>query len=81
MDGTGTDPTVHRIEVVLDGRALEVVEMPVDERVRRLEIAWAHKLADGPHVLELRLLDPRAGEWIRVDDLIVYGVKPAAPRY
>jgi hypothetical protein len=77
MDGTGTDPYVHRIEVRLDDGAPFVVEMPVDERVRRLEVAWAYRLADGLHVLELRLLDPRAGEWIRLDDLITYGDTPA----
>jgi hypothetical protein len=81
MDGTGTDPYVHRIEVALDGQAPEVIEMPVDERVRRLEVAWAYRLADGPHVLELRLLNPRAGEWIRIDDLVVYGAKREAPRW
>jgi hypothetical protein len=80
LDGTGTDPYVHRIEVALDGRAPEVVEMPVDERVRRLEIAWAYRLAGGPHVLRLRLLDPRPGEGIEVNDLVAYGAKPAAPR-
>ena len=79
MDGSGSDPYVHRIEVGLDGRAPVVVAMPVAERVRRLEVAWEYGLANGPHILKLKLLDPRAGEHIRIDDLITYADKPVRP--
>ncbi len=81
MDGTGTDRYVHRVAVALDGEAPEVVEMPVDERARRLEVAWAYKLPAGPHVLKLRLLDPRPGDAIRLDELITYADRPARRPY
>jgi len=81
MDGTGTDPYVFRIEIGLDDRPPLVVPLPVDERVRRLEVAWDYRLAGGPHVLRLKLLNPRPGEHVRIGDLITYADRPAAARY
>jgi hypothetical protein len=81
MDGTGADAHVHRVEIVLDDRPPVVVALPVDERVRRLEIAWGYRLAAGPHILKLKLLGPRPGDEIRLDDLITYADRPAAARY
>jgi uncharacterized membrane protein len=81
MDETGADTRVHRVEIVLDDRPPVVVALPVDERVRRLEVAWGYRLAAGPHILKLKLLDPRAGDEIRIDDLITYADRPAAARY
>jgi len=49
--------------------------------VRRLEVAWAYQLAPGPHTLRLTLRNPRPGESIRLDELIVYGDKPSSPRF
>jgi hypothetical protein len=79
MDGTGTDPFVYRIELVLDDRPPVVFGMPVNELVRRLEISWAYLLPAGKHTIKLRVLNPRPGEYIRVDDLITYGDKPVVP--
>ncbi len=81
MDETGTDPYVYRIEVGLDDRTPAVVAMPVNDLIRRLELDWAYKLESGPHVLKLRLLNPRAGEHIQIDELITYSDRPAARRY
>jgi hypothetical protein len=81
MDGSGADPYVYRIEVGLDDRPPVIVAMPVNDLVRRLEVAWGYRLANGPHILKLELLDPRVGEYIRVDDLITYNDKPAARAY
>lgn len=81
MDGTGTDPYVYRIELVLDDRPPVVFGMPVNELVRRLEISWAYLLRAGKHTIKLRVLNPRPGEYIRVDDLITYGDKPVERVY
>ena len=81
MVSDGSDPYVYEIGLRLDDRAPVVVAMPVDELVRRLEIGWAYGLAPGRHTLRLELRNPRPGEEIRVDDLIVYGQRPSAPRY
>jgi hypothetical protein len=76
-----SDPYVYEIEVRLDAQEPAVVAMPVDELVRRLEIAWKYGLEPGRHTLRLEVRNPRPGEEIRVDDLILYGERPAAPRY
>ncbi|MCU0244318.1 MAG: hypothetical protein MUE80_06180, partial [Acidobacteria bacterium] len=77
----GTDAYVYRLEIGLDDRAPVVVAMPVDDLVRRLEVAWAYKLDGGRHTLKLKLLNPRPDEAIRLDDLITYGDRPAARLY
>ena len=81
MSGDRSDPYVYEIELRIDDRAPAVVAMPVDELVRRLEIAWAYDLKPGRHTLRLELRNPRPGEYIGVDDLLVYGDRPAAPRF
>lgn len=81
MVGDRSDPYVYEVEIGLDGREPSVAAMPVDDLVRRLEVAWAYELAPGPHTLRLTLRNPRPGESIRLEDLIIYGDKPSAPRY
>jgi hypothetical protein len=81
MVGDRSDPYVYEVELRLDDRAPVVIAMPVDELVRRLEVAWGYKLEAGPHTLRLALLNPRPGESIRLGDLIIYGDRPAAPRF
>jgi hypothetical protein len=76
-----SDPYVYEIELRIDDRAPATIAMPVDDLVRRLEVAWAYDLAPGRHTVRLVLGNPRPGESVRLDDLIVYSDKPAAPRY
>jgi hypothetical protein len=80
MVGDRSDPYVYELELRVDDREPVTIALPVDDLVRRLEVAWGYELSDGPHVLKLRLLNPRPGEWVRLDDLIVYGAKSSAPR-
>jgi hypothetical protein len=81
MVGDRSDPYVYQVELGLDDRAPVTVDMPVDELVRRLEVAWGYGLDPGRHTLKLTLLNPRPGEGIRLEDLIVYRGQPAAPRF
>jgi len=81
MDETGTDPYVYRIQLSLDDRPPAVIGMPVDDLVRKLEISWAYLLRAGKHTIKLRVLNPRPGEYIRVDDLITYSDKPVPPAF
>lgn len=76
-----SDPYVYEVELRIDDRAPATIAMPVDDLVRRLEVAWAYDLAPGRHTIRLALGNPRPGESVRLDDLIVYSDKPAAPRY
>jgi hypothetical protein len=81
MVGDRSDPYVYQVELRLDDRDPVTIDLPVDELVRRLEVAWGYRLDLGRHTVKLALLNPRPGEGVRLDDLIVYGEKPAAPRF
>jgi len=72
MNGDQTDPYVFQIEASVDTGKAELIRMPVDERVRRLEVCWNYDLKPGKHVLRLKILNPRAGQSIRLNDLITY---------
>jgi hypothetical protein len=76
MSDDGSDPYVYRVEIKVDDGAPAVVAMPVRDLVRRLEVSWAYRLTKGRHVLKLKLLNPRPGEWVRLDELITYGDRP-----
>ena len=77
MDDTNADPYVFQVELVLDDRPPAVISLPVDDLVRKLEISWAYRLENAKHTVKLRVLNPRPGEYIRVDDLITYSDKPS----
>jgi hypothetical protein len=79
MVADGSDTYVYQVELRVDDGAPVVIAMPVDDLVRRLEVAWAYRLEKGRHTLKLGLLNPRPGEFIRIDDLIVYSDRPSAP--
>ena len=81
MADDGMDAYVYQVELVLDGRPPVVFGLPVNGLVRRLEVSWAYLLDEGRHTIRLRLLNPRPGEYIRLDDLITYGAKPASKAY
>ena len=81
MVGDRSDPYVYEVALRLDDREPEIIALPVDGLIRRLEVGWAYGLAPGRHTLKLTLRNPRPGEWIRLSDLITYSERPAAPRY
>jgi hypothetical protein len=81
MVDDGSDPYVYQVELVLDDRPPVVFGLPVEDLVRRLEVSWAYLLNDGKHTVKLRVLNPREGGYVRLDDLITYGDKPVPRAY
>jgi hypothetical protein len=77
----GKDPYVFQVEIILDDSPPAVINLPVADLVRKLEISWAYLLRAGKHTIKLRVLNPRPGEYIRVDDLITYSDKPVERAY
>lgn len=70
---------VARIEARIDGRAVEVVEMPYDYIKRKYDIFYRYDLPEGPHTLHLRWLNPHPAYAVQCKDLVVYAAHPAAP--
>lgn len=67
----GNDYTA-RIEVSLDGSIAEVVEMPADYRLRKLDIFYRYGLEDGKHSVSMRLLNPDPAYCVNAEKVIVY---------
>jgi len=66
------DPYVFQVQMILDNGPAEALTMPVNDLTRRLEVAWKYNLEPGRHTLRLKVLNPKAGESIRINDLITY---------
>ena len=60
------------IEVSLDGEIVEVVEMPADYRLRKLDVFYRYGLENKEHRISLRLLNPDSEYPVNVQKVIVY---------
>ena len=67
----GNDYTA-RIEVSLDGETIEMVEMPADYRLRKLDVFYKYGLENGKHRVSLKLLNPDSAFCVNVQKVIVY---------
>jgi len=47
--------------------------MPTHYRNRKFEVAWKYQLPDEMHKVQIKVLNPKEGFQVRVDDMIVYG--------
>lgn len=72
---------IGKAEVYLDGKRIEVIELPANFTTRRYELCWKYQLANQKHTVKIKLLNPLESNPIRVDDIIVYANKPAAKKY
>lgn len=70
---------VVSVDMAIDGGPDEVVELPVDDRVRRETPFWKYGLEPGPHRVRLKVRNPRPGASVSLVDLVVYGSAPKAP--
>lgn len=74
------DPYVAQLEIYIDGKLDETVNLPMKNTSRRLEPAWKYQLPEGPHKVRLKWINPEPGYLIRLNDLIVYsGNEPVNP--
>lgn len=71
------DPYVAEMEIYIDGTLDEKVYMSMKNTSRRLEPAWKYQLKEGDHDVMLKWINPSEDYEIRINDLIVYSVKPA----
>ena len=65
------------LSVEIDGGAAEIVKLPLDDRVRKPTPFWKYQLAPGKHSVRFRLLSPPAEAGVKLDDVVIYGNKPA----
>jgi hypothetical protein len=66
------DPYIAELEVYIDGKLDEKVNMPMKNTSRRLEPAWKYQLTEGKHNVRLKWINPDPDYEIRINDIIIY---------
>jgi inosine-uridine nucleoside N-ribohydrolase len=74
----GTDQVVV-VDVYIDGRMAETVELPTNVARRKYVPFWKYELPEGKHTVRLKIRNPSPGATISLERAIVYGSKPARP--
>jgi len=64
---------IFKIEMYIDGKLAEKIDMPTDYRIRKMEVAWKYQLPEGKHQIKIKVLNAEKGYRIRIDDLVIYG--------
>ena len=75
LNKENTEDADLQLEMIIDNGAPEQFSMSSNFSKRRHEIAWKYQLADGPHKVKIRLLNPTSGFEVNAGDLIVYSSK------
>jgi len=63
---------VAQIQVSIDGKIVETVEMPTNFLLRRNEVFWNYQLKNRRFKLELKWLNPRADAAVTIHDALIY---------
>jgi hypothetical protein len=67
------------VDVYIDERLAETVELPTNVARRKYVPFWKYELPDGKHTVRLKVRNPSPGATISLERAIVYGSKPSRP--
>jgi inosine-uridine nucleoside N-ribohydrolase len=67
------------VDVFIDDRLTETVELPTNLARRKYIPFWKYELPDGKHTVRLKVRNPSSGATMSLERAIVYGSKPARP--
>jgi hypothetical protein len=70
---------VLNVEVFIDDRLVETVELPTNLTRRRFTPFWKYELPDGKHAVRLKVKNPSADASVQMERAVVYGSKPRRP--
>ncbi len=73
---SGDNNYVAELQVCLDGKDVETFTMPVDFRLRRLDIYWNFELVPGKHTIEINWLNPTEDAQVHIVDAVLYEQLP-----
>ena len=65
-----------KMEVYLDDKLMELVDLPTNYTYRRHELTWKYQLPDQKHKLRLKILDLDPDYSCRITELLYYSSKP-----
>ncbi|WP_080239742.1 ADP-ribosylglycohydrolase family protein [Spirosoma rigui] len=71
----------YQLDVFLDGKKMETVQIPAGFTRRRYDLTWKYQLSPGTHTVKLKLLNPDKAFTMRLRNLTVFGDKPILARY
>jgi hypothetical protein len=63
---------VFKMEMYIDEELVEEFDMPTYYRTRKFEVAWKYQLPEGQHKLKIKVLNPKEGHQVNVENLITY---------
>jgi hypothetical protein len=67
-----TSGYVGKVEVYVDGKLMESVELPANFTTRRYELFWKYQLPNQKHTVRIKLLNPAPENPIHLEDVIIY---------
>ncbi|MDR3140729.1 MAG: hypothetical protein LBU37_03250 [Tannerellaceae bacterium] len=70
---------VGKIEVSVDGKPAEIINLPVDQLKRRHDIYWKYQLPAGKHTVSFKWLNPAKEAIIHFNNVLVYADAPVSP--
>ena len=66
---------VFQAELRIDGELVETANWPTEFTKRRFYLFWKYALEDGPHSVEVKLLNPTDGARVGLDSVVIYGAE------
>ena len=74
----GDEDYIFDVQFYLDGELKETAKLPTDFVTRRFYLFWSYELNDGPHEIELKVLNPTDSAEIYLKEILIYGNDPLA---
>jgi hypothetical protein len=78
---TGDTEYVFKVEVSIDGRTIETVNLPSLVTQRRESLFWRYRLQPGKHHVKFKVLNPTDTAAIELTYALIYGDRPSRPAY
>ena len=75
---SGKDQVIT-VDVFIDDRLAETVELPVNFTRRRFTPFWKYELPDGKHTARFKVKNPSSDASVSMERAVVYGSKPRRP--
>ena len=73
----GEEEYVFEAELHIDGELVETATLPTEFTKRRFYLFWKYALEDGPHEVEIRLLNPTDNARVELAGLVTYVSEPS----
>ncbi|MCD6115911.1 ADP-ribosylglycohydrolase family protein [bacterium] len=77
----GDKDYTFNVAMYIDGKRIEVSELPTNFTIRKYTPFWKYQLQMGEHTVRLKVLNPTDKAELHLGDVIIYSNKPSKPKY